>query len=579
MKYLLQFLKEHKGKTVWTLLLLLAQVVGTLYIPALIAGVVDDGILQGDMQVVNTLGIQMLIVAVFAAVVAIFGSYASADLAALFGCEMRKKLFAKTQEIAVQQFESIGVSSLITRATSDLTNLQQTFGLVFQLVVPAPIMLISAIIMTAQINVVIAFVLLLFIIFFSLITFFLLKKSERLSHSIQVRLDSINRIVRESITGIKVIRAFGNEEYEAKRSTGAFERYATNMIKLNKLFATLNPVVWILMGIVIAVIVAAGGIFSLQELMNVGEITAVCEYAIITLGYLIMAATTLATLPKSRACLERLEEVLDMHGTIMDTDSNAESTHFDEPALVFEHVHFAYPGAEAAVLEDISFQCRLGETTAIIGSTGSGKSTIADLILRFHDVKEGSIRMDGCDIRRKSQLQLRNSIGYVPQKAFLFSGTIADNLRMGMPDASEAQMWDALRSAQAYDFVSALPKQLESPVSQTGSNFSGGQRQRLSITRALIRNAPIVIFDDSFSALDTKTDIALRKSLAKELHSSVKLIITQRVSSIVDANQILVLDEGRLVGCGTHSQLLQSCTIYQDIVDSQMNRKEMEHHE
>lgn len=572
MKYLKEFLREHKGKTAFALLLLLGQVVGTLLIPFLIAGVVDQGIMKGDMDAILRIGVQMLVVALLSAGISVWGSYATADLGALFGFDMRQKLFRQTQAVSLEQFDAIGVSSMITRATSDIANLQQTLGMVLQLVVPAPIIVAVSIVMTASVNVPMALLLVLFMALFLVFAVFMLKKSNALSRSIQVRLDRINKVLRESITGVRVIRAFGNEKYEEERSGKAYESYAGNMIKLNKLFAVLNPVVWLMVGLLMAAIVALGGVFTLGGTMAVGEITAVAEYAIITLNYLIMAAATIATLPKTMACLERLTEVLSMKPTIADGTSIVEQIS-GTPTVEFEHVTFAYPGAEESVIHDLSFRCKAGETTAVIGSTGSGKSTVADLLLRLHDIGEGHIRLNGVDIRGLSQQELRENIGSVPQKAFLFSGTIADNLRMGRPVATEEELRKALHVAQA-DFVSDLPQGLESPVAQGGTNFSGGQRQRLAIARALIKGARVLVFDDSFSALDVKTDAALRRALSKHVTEPAKLIIAQRVSTILDADQILVLNEGRLVGVGTHSELMESCEIYQAIAKSQQAVKE-----
>lgn len=572
MNYLLLFIRQHKGKVLLTLLLLLGQVVGTLLIPFLVAGVVDQGILKGDMDAILRIGIQMLVVSLLATAISVWGSYASADLGALFGREMRDKLFSKGQELSVRQFDEIGVSSMITRATSDTANLQQTMGMMLQMVVPAPIIAASAVVMTAGVSIPMAILLVVFMVLFLLFAVVMLRKSEVLSRSIQVRLDRINKVVRESITGVRVIRAFGNEAYEESRSGQAYEGYAENMIRLNKLFAVLNPAVWLLIGFMMAAIVALGGVFALNGTMAVGEITAVGEYAILTLGYLIMAATVFATFPKARSCLERLQTVLDTVPAIVEPEES-ESFKDSAPTVEFDHVTFAYPGAEEPVIQDLSFCCRAGETTAVIGGTGSGKSTVADLLLRLHDIQEGSIWLNGADICRLSQKELREHIGCVPQKAFLFSGTIADNLAMGRQGATKEEMWEALRIAQAESFVKGLPQGLEAPVSQGGTNFSGGQRQRLAIARALVRRADVLVFDDSFSALDARTDAALREALRQDVNGPAKLIIAQRVSTIVDADQILVLDDGRLAGVGTHEELVESCEVYRAIVESQMNRK------
>ncbi len=575
MKYLKLFLKEKKGKVVITLIMLLGQVVGTLLIPFLIAGIVDNGILKGDMMEILRIGVQMLVVTLVTTLAAILGSYYSADLAADFGYNMRDKIFRKSQQLSLHEFDTIGVSSMITRTTADISNLQQTLGMVLQMIVPAPLIIVVSIVMTANTSLELAFILILSILIFIAFAGVILKKSNHISQRVQAKLDRINQVIRESITGIRVIRAFGNEKYEEGRAGKAFERYATDMIKLNKLFAVLNPAIWLIIGVSMAVIVWIGGLLSMKGSMEIGQITAVTEYSIITLSYLIMATTTSVTLPKMYSCLNRIEQVLDIKPEIQDLNKNLGGLRGHAPVVEFENVSFFYHGAEEPVIKKLSFCCSEGQTTAIIGSTGSGKSTIANLILRLHDIDEGEIRLKGIDIRNLSQQELRDGIGYVPQKAFLFSGTIEDNLRMGYKAATKEDMTRALSISQAESFVEKLPLGVGSPVAQGGSNFSGGQKQRLSIARALIKKVPVYIFDDSFSALDLKTDAALRKSLKENRTDAVKIIIAQRVSTIMDADQILVLDEGELVGIGKHEDLMKNCSVYQDIAKSQMNLKEV----
>ena len=574
MKYLKLFLKESKGKVGITLIMLLGQSVGTLLIPFLIAGIVDNGILKGDINEIINIGGQMILVLLITTVAAVLGSYYSADLAAVFGYYMRDKIFRKSQELSIHEFDTIGVSSMITRTTSDISNLQQTFGLILQLIVPAPLIIISSIIMTIHTSFILALILILSVVIFMIFASLVLKKSIFISKRVQTKLDYINQVIRECITGIRVIRAFGNEKYEEDRAGTAFKSYATDMIKLNKIFAVLNPTIWFIIGLSIASIVWIGGVFSMNGTMEIGQITAVTEYSIITLSYLILATTTSVTLPKMKSCLDRIEEVLEINLEIQDLDMEKKCTKDNYAVVEFENVSFFYSGAEEPVIRNVSFSCNKGETTAIIGSTGSGKSTIANLILRLHDIDEGEIRINGVDIRCISQKELRDTIGYVPQKVFLFSGTIEDNLKMGYKDATKEDMKRALSISQSDSFVDKLPDGLKSEVSQGGSNFSGGQKQRLSIARALIRPVPIYIFDDSFSALDLKTDSTLRKSLKENMTESAKIIIAKRVSTIMDEDQIIVLDEGKLVGVGKHSDLMKSCSVYQAIAKSQMSIKE-----
>lgn len=575
MKYLKLFLKERKGKVAITLIMLLGQAIGTLLIPFLVASIVDDGILKGDMTAILRIGGQMLLVALVTTIVSVLGSYYSADLAAFFGYDMRDKIFRKSQELSIREFDTIGVSSMITRTTADISNLQQTLGMIFQMIVPTPLIVGASIVMTSYTSLPLSFILILCVVIFIFFAVVILKKSNYISQRVQTRLDHINQVVRESITGIRVIRAFGNEKYEERRASQAFERYATDMIKLNKLFAVLNPTVWLIMGLSMAAIVWLGGLLSMKGTMEIGQITAVTEYSIIALSYLILATTTSVTLPKMKSCLDRIEEVLDINPEIQDSNKKQVGIAGNAPVVEFENVSFFYHGAEEPVISNLSFCCNEGQTTAIIGSTGSGKSTIANLLLRLHDIDKGEIRLCGVDIRSLPQQELRDRLAYVPQKAFLFSGTIEDNLRMGDKEATKEDMKRALRISQADSFVDQLPMGLDSQVSQGGSNFSGGQKQRLAIARALIKKVPVYIFDDSFSALDSKTDAALRKALKENMNDAVKIIIAQKVSTIMNADQILVLDDGKLVGIGNHDTLMKNCSVYQAIANSQMNIKEV----
>lgn len=580
MKYLFTFLKQKRAMVILTLLLLTGQVVGTLLIPYLIAQIVDKGILTGNLSAIYGVGIQMLVVSLLTAVISIGGCYLSAELAISFGCNMRNAIFRQSQRLSLGQFDEVGVSSMLTRSTSDITNIQQTMVMVLQMMIPAPLIITVCILMTIHINPSLAIISVIGILFFIVLSFLIFGKLKPLSRQIQIKMDRINMVLRESITGIRVIRAFNNGIYEKERSDTAFEGYAIHMIKLNKLFAILNPCIWLLMGLSMAATTWFGGILSANGSIHIGQITAVVEYSIITLSYMILAIMSGVTLPKMRACLERLTQVLDIKPEIQDdtTACSTKSTSIplvNTPVVEFSHVTFSYPGAEEPVLTDISFCCRSKETTAIIGSTGSGKSTIANLLLRLHDINDGSILFNGRNITTIPQEALRDSIGYTPQKAILFSGTIAENLHMGNASASLADMEDALEIAQALPFIQQLPLGLNGLVSQNGSNFSGGQKQRLAIARSIIKNAPLLIFDDSFSALDARTDASLRDALHQYVPDTAKIIIAQRIQTIANADQIIVLDEGRIAGIGTHQTLMKSCDVYRSIAQSQFSAKEV----
>ena len=385
MIYLKQYLFQHKGKVLLTVLLLLGQVVGTLLIPALLAELVDQGILAGNTSVIWNTGVKMLAVTVLATAAAAWGSWATSDLSAAFGREMRLKVVQKSQALAIQQFDQIGISSMITRTTSDITNLERTIGMVFQMIVPAPLIVIVSIIMTVRAHAVMALIQFLFMGLLLGLAAFVLKRSEALSRSVQVRLDRINQVVREAVTGVRVIRAFGNEDYEEQRAGGAYRDYANTMIRLNRLFAIVNPIVWLMMGALMALILGIGGGLVLSQAMALGQISAVSEYSMMTMAYLIMAASVMTTLPKASSCLSRLNELLELRPAVSDGGLvTAAAPAKTEPVLVFDHVTFAYEGAEEPVISDLSFTLTSGQTTAVIGSTGSGKSTLADLILRLH---------------------------------------------------------------------------------------------------------------------------------------------------------------------------------------------------
>lgn len=557
-----------------TILLLIGQVVGTLLVPYLIADLIDVGIVGSDMAAIFQIGGSMLLVALATAAIAVAGSYLCADFGAMLGRDLREKVFLKTQELSIKDFDTFGTSSMITRTTSDIANVQQITVMLLQLVVPAPLIVAASMAMTWIAKPELMLIPLLAIVLFSIVATLVIRKSLVLSQQIQLRMDKINQVVRESIIGIRVIRAFDNMNYEKGRSDTAFCKYAEKVISLNRLFAVLNPMVWLAMGLSMAAIVWFGGIFTGNGTMEVGQITAVTEYTIMTLGYLVMAAFSVVTLPKMLTSLRRLEEVLDTQPEVCDPSVPVSLSDESAASVVFDHVTFSYHGAEMPVLKDLTFTCEAGKTTAIIGGTGSGKSTVAGVLLRLFDIEEGEIRLCGTDIRHLTQTNLRDQIAYVPQKAFLFSGTIAENLRMGKKEATDDDLRKAARTAQAESFIDGLPLGFAAPVAQSGSNFSGGQKQRLSIARALIKNAPVLVFDDSFSALDYQTDAALRKALRQEAKEKVLLIIAQRISTILDADQIIVLDDGQIAGIGRHEELMRTCDVYQEIAYSQLSREE-----
>ena len=575
MTYLIQFLKEKKGMLFLIILATVIQSFSMLAVPYFAAKIIDDGILKKDLMAIVTLGLQMLAAVGVSALISLWASYMCADLAALSGKYLRDRIFDKTQILSIRDFNRFSTASMITRATSDITVIQQTVIMFAQMILPAPIVAITAIIMTMAVSPALVAIPIIAMAVFIAVIYILFKKASPISKTIQKRLDTINRIMGEAITGVRVIRAFDNSDYERGRTNDAFLNYADNVIRLNRTFAVFSPLIWSVVGISMVAVLWFGSFLVLNGQFQVGGITAVSEYTILLLISLIMSSMVIVMLPKMKACLDRTQEVLDTIPEIVDITEQKVLRNPDNPAkIVFDQVSFSYRGAEESVLAGISFSCEQGKTTAIIGGTGSGKSTIASLMLRFYDVGSGRITLEGADIRQLTQQQLREQISYVPQKAILFSGTIVDNLRMGNSEATAEELEYAAKIAQADTFIMELEEGYESTVAQGGTNFSGGQKQRLCIARALVKKAPVYIFDDSFSALDFKTDAILRKALKKEMANAAVVIVAQRISTIMDADQIIVLDSGRMAGIGKHSELMKSCPVYQEIVASQLTEKE-----
>lgn len=576
MNYLGQFFSTQKRLIFLITLTSLLQSFGTLLVPYYVAEIIDRGIAQQDIQAIIRIGLQMLAAAGFTALISLWGSYLCSDLAALTGKHLRERIFEKAQLLSVKEFNAFGTASMITRTTGDIAMIQQTIIMVAQMVLPTPLIAVAAVIMTAAVSPSLVYVPLISMLVFFIIVLILFFKARPVSQTIQARVDKINRVVRESIVGIRVIRAFGNTDYEKNRSDDAFTEYAGNVIRLNRIFAYFSPMVWIVMGLTMASVVWFGGHLVLQQTIEVGSISAVTEYTIMTLMFLMMSAMVLAMLPRMMSCLGRVREVLD---TVPEISDAAEGLEFPDEGtpekLVFSNVTFTYKGAEQPVLENLSFVCERGKTTAIIGGTGSGKSTVAALMLRLYDIQGGQILLEGADIRALPQHTIRERVSFVPQKAFLFSGTIADNLRQGNRDAAMEELRHAAGTAQAASFIDSLEAGYESPVAQGGANFSGGQKQRLCIARALVKRASVYVFDDSFSALDYKTDAALRHALKQEIRDAAVVIIAQRISTIMDADQIVVLDAGKVAGIGAHEELLERCGVYKEIFDSQLTEKEV----
>ena len=570
MKLMKEFIKENKWIVLATTLTICLQIAGTLGVPKLVGKLIDVGIVSGDQQVIKTIGIQMFLVTFIGTIAAIISSYLSALVAAKFGFQVRGLFFKKFQQFSMKNVDKFGSNSLLTRMTNDVDNVQTMIVLFCQLIFPAPIISLFALVMTFSYSVSLAWVTLASIVFYLVVVYFLMKKGTPLSLKIQPKMDRITTTLREFFTGINMIRAFNNQDFEEQRTNQTFKNYAERMSKVNRICAWITPVAFLLMGVVYASILWFGGNLVAVGTLQIGTVTAVIEYTLLTLAYLMIAAMVLVVIPRSVASLNRLQEVLSEEIEISDPHTEATIAYHPEKALIcFDHVTFQYTETADPVLENVSFVIPKGKTTAIVGATGAGKSTLVKLLLRINDVTAGTISYSGTDIRSLSQQTIRQVISYVPQKAFLFSGTILSNLLMGNAKATTEEIRTALEISQSSEFIDSLPQGIESFVAQGGSNYSGGQKQRMCIARALIKPADVYIFDDSFSALDYKTDAALRAALHAQMSDKTLLIVAQRLSTIMNADNIIVLDEGRIVGQGTHADLLTTNSYYQDFAKSQ----------
>lgn len=576
MRKLVRFLSSYKKRLVLMFVLLFGQVLGTLYIPTLTANIINNGIVKGNLKYVWLMGGAMLLVALVTAIVSIGGTYFSTDIATGVGRDIRAELFRKTQKFSTNDFNQFGAASLITRSTNDVIQVQQAFSIIVEMLLPAPVMAIAGLVLTFSKSRFLALLIMGVMAVIVVITILIGKRVVPIFERQQTLMDDMNRSVRQNIIGVRVIRAFNRGEHEKEQADRTFTNYAETAIKANKIFAVLMPVVMTIMNLCTLMIVWVGGGQVTLGNLAIGDIMAIIEYAMIILMYLIMGIAVFIMIPRAQTCANRINAVLDVQPEFAKVSTSHQLTkNSATTAAEFRDVTFRYEGAEEDVLHNLNFQVKAGQTTAIIGGTGSGKSTISSLLMRFYDIQSGNILVDGKDIRDYSEKWLRAKIGYVPQKAFLFSGTIADNLRHGHKTATTAELHHAAQIAQIDEFITKQERGLDSPVAQGGNNFSGGQKQRLSIARAITKRPDIYIFDDSFSALDFKTDAKLRAALKAEVVDKAVIIVAQRISSIMDAEQIIVLDEGRIVGKGTHGELLKSCSIYQQIAKSQLSEEEL----
>ena len=569
MELILRFLRPHWKLTLLTVVLLVVEITGGLFIPTLVAEMLNLGTSGATFEAVWHTGVKMAVVSLAAGGCAVLGGYACATLSAQVGKEMRQAIYAKSLALSIYDFRQFGTASITTRTISDITTIQFALTSTLQMIVPVPIICAIALGLTFGLDVQMGLILLAVVVLILLIAFFIIRGAAPLFRRLQKLLDRMSTILLENLTGVRVVRAFNNEAREESRLITAFANYAATSIKANRRFANLDGLAFFFINFFVVIVYWVSGGRIAAGKFQIGDITAVIEYSILVMFFLMMAQLVILILPRALECCERVRLVLDHSPEITDLTDQAPAESHPAEVLSFRDVSFRFQDAEVDTVSLLDFVCRRGETTAVLGGTGSGKSTVASLVLRFHDVTGGSILLNGTDIRDMTQRHLRSHLAYVQQKAWLFSGTIRDNLRYSRPDATDEELMHAADVAQAGDFIRALPEGLDSFVAQGGANFSGGQKQRLSIARALVKRPELYIFDDSFSALDFKTDAALRKALAAETGDAAVLIIAQRVSSIRHAQRIVVLHEGRMAGVGTHEELMETCQVYREIYESQ----------
>ncbi|MNK48031.1 putative ABC transporter ATP-binding protein [compost metagenome] len=584
-----RFLKPYRIPLIFVIVLVFLQSLSELYLPTLMADIVNTGVVQGDIGYIWRIGLFMLVVALGGIITSIAASYFSSRVATGFGKTLRSKVFSHVERFSLEEFDKLGTASLITRTTNDITQIQQVLLMMMRMMVSAPLLAIGGIIMAMSKDKTLSLVFVVIIPVLVGAIFLIAGRGIPLFKIIQKRIDRLNLVLREGLTGIRVIRSFNRTEHEAKRFEKANFDLTETSIKVNKVMAAMMPTMMLVLNVSSIAIIWYGGIRIDNGSMAVGDLIAFLQYAMQIMFSFIMVSIMFVMVPRASASAVRINEVLDTLPVIKDAEpaQTADNTGLDSreneesavPSLKgyveFDDVSFSYPGAEQPAVSGISFRAKPGEVTAIIGGTGSGKSTLISLIPRFYNVGSGRVLVDGQDVRDIPQEELRAKVGFVPQKAVLFTGSIADNIRYGNEAATDEEVEQAARIAQAEDFISEMEKGYDAEISQGGNNVSGGQKQRLSIARALVRRPEIYIFDDSFSALDFKTDAKLRAALKDETGESTVIIVAQRVSTVKDADRIIVMDESRIAGMGTHRELLESSEVYREIVYSQLSEEEI----
>lgn len=575
MNLILKYLNRYRRYILLNIVGVLGFAAAELGIPTIVARMIDYGIITGDRGYIYQMGLAILAVAILGGIGNVLIAFCSSRVSTAITRDIRNDIFRKAQEYSHTEYNKFGVSSMITRTTNDAFILMQFVTVILRTALLTPIMILISMFMVVRTSLTLSMVIGACIPIICLGVYLIAKTSNPISSAQQKGMDLLNRIARENLTGVRVIRAFCKDRYESRRFSEANVGYASHAKKLFKLMSVTQPSFFLLLNLGIIIVFILSSRMIDAGTLQVGKLVAFQEYMFHAMFSMMLFSLVFVMYPRAEISARRIKELLDEEPIIKNprqpvNDGDGSGT------LVFDHVSFQYPDGEVPVLRDITFEARRGETIAFIGSTGSGKSTLINLIPRFYDISSGSIRIDGVDVRKYDLKALRQKIGFIPQKALLFSGSIGENIRYGKHDASQPEVEHSAKVSQAYDFITEKPGQFDEPIEEGGTNVSGGQRQRLSIARAVVRKPDIYIFDDSFSALDFKTDARLRQRLKSETADAITLIVAQRVSSIMDASRIIVLNEGVVVGTGTHEELLKTCGIYYEIAASQLTKEELE---
>ncbi|MEA2519721.1 MAG: ATP-binding cassette, subfamily multidrug efflux pump [Chloroflexota bacterium] len=570
------YLAPYRGRLIVVIVLLLVQAIGNLYLPDLNGDIINNGVVRGDLDYIVRVGLEMLLITGLVGAAAIASVYLSAAIANGFARDVRSAVFGAVETFGQVEVNHFGPASLITRNTNDVQQVQQVVFMGLTIMVSAPILVVGGIFMALRTDVPLSGLLVVVIPLMALVIGLVMSRAIPLFRATQVKIDRINQVMRETLSGVRVIRAFVRTRHEEQRFRDASTDLFDTQLRAGRLFALTQPVIFAIFNLSTVAALWFGAIRVQDGALSIGNLTAFLQYLTQILFAILTAVFMFILVPRAAVSSGRIREVLDTEPSIHDPENPVvpNVTGPERGVVEFRNVEFGYPGAEQPVLHDISFRAEPGKTTAIVGSTGSGKSTLVNLIPRFYDATGGSILVDGVDVRAMDREVLWSRIGVIPQKAFLFAGTVASNLRFGHDTATEDELWSAVEIAQGKEFVTEMDGGLDAPITQGGSNVSGGQRQRLAIARAIVKDAAVYVFDDSFSALDFATDARLRAALERELGGATVIIVAQRVGTILNADRIIVLDAGRIVGSGTHRELLESNETYREIVFSQLSEAE-----